>query len=120
LPLPGQALVESIEPHILQVTPHNLGLGDAPVVVKLLVYNVAVLRQDAIRVSFALKVIDRVENVVFKLDLKEVETALFGSRGVILGEITNKIASIVDNGAKAISKFGNNRVEVNRGEGIIL
>jgi hypothetical protein len=40
-------------------------------------------------VGFALKVVDGVENVVFKLELEEVQTALLGGRGVFLGRAAN-------------------------------
>lgn len=69
LALVRNGLVEAVERHVLQVIADDFGGGDDAAVVELLLDDVAVLRQHAVRVRVAGEVVDGVEDVVGELDL---------------------------------------------------
>jgi hypothetical protein len=81
LALELHALVEAVEAHVLLVVADNLAAGNGPAVVKLLVYEVTVLREKAVRVRVAAVVVDGVEDVVGELELLDVDFAALGFCG---------------------------------------
>lgn len=115
------SLVEPVEPHVLQVVSHNLGAGNATVVVERLVHKVAILCENAVCVRVAAVIVDGVKNVVCELELVNIERiALSVGRAGAASHIVDETAGAVDDGTKTVTKFGKNWVEVNGAESIVL
>lgn len=110
------ALVEPVEPHVLQVVAHDRRARDAAVVVQRLLDNVAVLREHVALVRVAFKVVDRVEDVVAQVPLVEVDVTLCIGLGRFVVEavchVADEAGRAINDGTEAVSELRDDGVQV--------
>lgn len=76
--------------------------------------------EDAVRVRVAAVVVDGVEDVLRELELVEVEGVALGFGGARGRQVADEVVGAVDDGAEAVAELGEDGVEVDRAEGVIL
>ena len=134
LALEGDGLVEAVELHAGEIVADDGAGRDGASVIQRLLYNVAVLRQDAALVGVAFEVVDRVEDVVAEVPLVKVNVAFgLGLRRLVAataataattskatGNVANGVTHVANNLAYAVAQLCNDGVEVDGGKGVVL